>query len=76
MAALFPLGLGLPSRQIIFMFTPPFTMLLASNPQFPIPNMPFFFSQVLFHRLHLRRDSVLTLSLFPDQKQNKHYLFF
>jgi hypothetical protein len=41
MAVLFPLGLGLPSRQTIFMLTPPFTMLFASftNPQSQAPNL-------------------------------------
>jgi hypothetical protein len=41
MAVLFPLGLGLPSRQTIFMLTSPFTMLLLSIPnnKFQAPNL-------------------------------------
>jgi hypothetical protein len=31
MALLFPLGLGLPSRQTIFMLTPPFSVLFPST---------------------------------------------
>jgi hypothetical protein len=63
MAALFPLGLGLPSRQTIFMLTPPFHPAVSFNPKSAVRNPKSLSSQFLFHRLHLGRDSILTL--FP-----------